>query len=91
YFGWMNYDTKDEDLMATEFMAYLLQQPLSRVEEYFTKTLPPRVTEKHPELKPRIDEWMARYSPSFVLHATSLEAWVHERYGFVAARPWSLY
>ncbi len=91
YFGWMNYDTTDEDLMATEFMAYLLQQPLSHVEEYFTKTLPSRLTERHPDLTPRIDEWMTKYGGSFLLHATELEAWLRERYGFVAARPWSLY
>jgi len=91
YFGWMNYDTADEDLMATEFMAYLYQQPVSHVEEYFTKILPPRVLENHPELKPRIDAWMERYSGTFVAHAQAIEDWLKERYGFVAARPWSLY
>lgn len=91
YFGWMNYDTADQDLMATEFMAYLYQQPVSRVEEYFTKILPPRVLENHPDLKPRIDAWMERYSGTFVAHAQAIEDWLKERYGFVAARPWSLY
>jgi len=91
YFGWMNYDTKDEDLMANEFMAYLLQQPNSRVEDYFTKILPSRVLAKHADLEPRVDEWMARYGSSFSERAAALEAWLHARYGFVAARPWSLY
>ncbi|MDA8411499.1 MAG: hypothetical protein M0001_14070 [Treponema sp.] len=91
YFGWMNYDTADEDLMATEFMAYLYQQPVSHVDQYFTKILPSRLLENHPDLKPRIDAWMARFGPTFKVHAEAIEAWLKERYGFVAARPWSLY
>lgn len=91
YFGWMNYDTADEDLMADEFMAYLYQQPVARVEEYFTKTLPPRVLENHPDLKPRIDAWMERYGTTFAAHAAVIEDWLRAHYGFVAARPWSWY
>jgi hypothetical protein len=91
YFGWMNYDTANEDLMANEFMAYLIQQPLSRVEEYFTKTLPPRVLENHPELAPRVEAWMRAWGTGFVRHAAELQAWLEARYGIRAGRSWSVY
>ena len=35
----LNYDIKDEYLVQNEFMAYLLQQPLSEVADYLQKLL----------------------------------------------------
>ncbi len=84
YFGWMNYDTGDDYLMANEYQAYLLQQTLKQVEPYFTKTLTDRLTEKHPELKPRLDEYMEKYRDSFGQRAGALDAWLEGKYGFRA-------
>jgi hypothetical protein len=88
YFGWMNYDTTNQDLMANEFMAYLFQQPVAKVGEYFTKTLPPRVLENHPELQERIDAWMLEWGGSFTAHALEIEAWLRDRYGLAGGRSW---
>ncbi|MEI6388976.1 MAG: hypothetical protein WCQ50_20385 [Spirochaetota bacterium] len=89
YFGWMNYETTDEDLMANEFMAYLWQRPPPSVREYFTKTLPSRLIERHAELEPAIALWMASHADSFERHATEIDAWLASHYGFASARPWS--
>ncbi|MEI6876054.1 MAG: hypothetical protein WCL50_13095, partial [Spirochaetota bacterium] len=91
YFGWMNYDTSNDDLMANEFMAYLFQQPVSKVEEYFTKTLSARVLENHKELVPRMEAWISTWGGSFTQHATAIEQWLKEHYGMVAGRSYFVY
>jgi len=90
YFAYMYYDTANEDLMANEFMAYLFQQPVAKVEEYFTKTLPTRLLEKHPELKARIDAYLSTWGPSFAIHAAAIEDWLRIRYGLSAGSTWRL-
>jgi hypothetical protein len=86
YFRWMEYDTSDSYLMANEFQAYLLQQPVALVEGYFTKNLAARLAEKHPELKEQIDAYMAKYGPSFEERAKTIESWLAAKYGFYAGR-----
>lgn len=86
YFRWMVYDTSDSYLMANEYQAYLLQQPVTLVEAYFTKNLASRLAEKHPELKDQIDAYMKAYGPSFALRAKALEDWLSAKYGFYAGR-----
>jgi hypothetical protein len=84
YFGWMYYDTSSSYLMANEMQAYLLQQPVSRSTEYFTKTLPQRLLEKHPELEKPLSDYMAAYGNSFKEMAGELDGWLRARYGFGA-------
>lgn len=86
YFRWMEYDTSDSYLMANEYQAYLMQQPVSLVEGYFTKNLAARLAEKHPELKDQIDAYMVKYGPSFAERAKAIEAWLAAKYGFYAGR-----
>jgi hypothetical protein len=86
YFRWMEYDTSDPYLMANEFQAYLMQQPVSLAEGYFTKNLSARLAEKHPELKEQIDAYMAKYGPSFAERAKAIESWLAAKYGFYAGR-----
>ncbi len=91
YFGWMNYNTASDYLMANEFQAYLLQQPVYRVKEYFQKTLTARLVERHPELKLPIENYMLKYGDSFASHASRLEAWVKAKYGITAGRAYFFY
>ncbi len=91
YFGWMNYDTSSEFLMANEFQAYLLQQPVYRVAEYFQKTLPARLLEHHPELAVPIGTYMMKFGDSFGKRAASLESWVKAKYGISAGRAYFFY
>ena len=86
YFGWMNYDTTDSYLMANELQAYLLQQSLVRVEEYFTKILPDRLLENHPELAEPIRTYMESYGTRFHELAARLENRLTARYGIGAGR-----
>ncbi|HCO49122.1 MAG TPA: hypothetical protein DIT55_06755 [Spirochaetaceae bacterium] len=84
YFGWMNYDTKSAYLMAAELQAYLIQQPPKKAEEYFTKTLPERLLEKHPELEEPIAAYMEEFGAEFEKKAILLDSWLKTAYGFSA-------
>lgn len=86
YFGWMNYDTSNAYLMANEYQAYLLQQPVARAEEYFTKVLPARLLENHPELKSPLSSYFEKFGGQFALRASRLEAQLAARYGILAGR-----
>lgn len=84
YFGWMNYDTNSASLMANEVQAYLLQQAPKNAGEYFTKTLPERLLENHPELEAPIALYMEKYGLEFEKKARMLDEWLKSTYGFGA-------
>jgi hypothetical protein len=86
YLGWAGYDVGSDYLMGNEFQAYLLQQPASAAEEYFAKRKGPELLEKHPELKEKVDAYMAEFGGSFARRAKRLEAWLYAKYGIEAGR-----
>jgi hypothetical protein len=90
YFAWAMYDTGSDYLMANEFQAYLLQQPVSAAREYFTKRKPDELLAKHPELAPKVEAYMEKYAGSFEARAGELEAWLERNYGFTAGRTYFL-
>jgi len=86
YFGWAGYDVASDYLMGNEFQAYLLQQPTADAEEYFTKRKAPELLKRHPELKEKMDSYMAEFGASFQQRAKTLEAWLYGKYGVEAGR-----
>lgn len=86
YFGWMNYNIGSSYLMANEMQAYLMQQPVFKAEEYFTKTLPKRLYEKYPELEKDVTAYMAVYGSQFARKASALESFLKQKYGFSAGK-----
>lgn len=86
YFGWMNYNVGSSYLMANEMQAYLMQQPVFKAEEYFTKTLPKRLYEKYPELEKEVIAYMETYGSQFSRKAAQLESFLKQKYGFNAGR-----
>jgi len=90
YFAWAAYDTGSTYLMANEFQAYLLQQPLSLAREYFTKRKPDELLEKHPELSQKVEEYMKAYGASFEARARDLDGWLSRKYGFQAGKTYFL-
>ncbi|MDP3177381.1 MAG: hypothetical protein Q8M76_05715 [Spirochaetaceae bacterium] len=81
YLGWAAYDTSSDYLMANEFQAYLLQLPLNRVEEYFTKQKASELATSRPALAIPIAEYMAEFGASFAIRASVLSSWLVARYG----------
>jgi hypothetical protein len=90
YFAWAMYDTASDYLMANEFQAYLLQQPIAAAREYFTKRKPEELLEKHPELEQKVEEYMKKYGDSFEARARGLDAWLSDKYGFSAGKTYFL-
>jgi hypothetical protein len=86
YFGWKTYDVDDSYLMANEYQAYLLQQVPGLVTDYFTKSKPAELLEKHPELTGRVEAYMQTWGASFAERQAALDAWLGARYGFRAGR-----
>ena len=84
YFGWMRYDIGSAYLMANEMQAYLIQQPVRKAEEYFTKTLIERLLEKNPELKAPLEGYVEKFGPEFARKAGLLDGWLRAEYGFGA-------
>lgn len=91
YFGWMRYDVTNEFLMANEMQAYLVQQSIAALPEYFKKTLGTRLSAEHPELRPQIEEYMLRYLDALTREASILEAYLQANYGFRAGRLFRMY
>jgi len=90
YFGWAAYDTGDDYLMANEFQAYLLQQPLSYAEEYFAKRKAEELLSSRPYLAEKLEAYMGKYEKSFESRARAFDGWLSERYGFSAGRTYRL-
>jgi hypothetical protein len=86
YLGWAGYDSGSDYLMGNEFQAYLLQQPVTMVRDYFEKRKTAELLEKHPELEERVSAYMERFGSSFEARAGRLESWLYERYGVKAGR-----
>ena len=83
----LNYDIKDTYLIENEFMAYLLQQQLSEVADYFTKVLATKLTigEKCPDLVNYVIETEGK---AFYDSAVKLDSYLSEKWGFAAGRVW---
>ncbi|MDR2478919.1 MAG: hypothetical protein LBD48_06365 [Treponema sp.] len=91
YFDFQHYDINDGYLMVNEFMAHILQQPVSQAGNYFGKTIAARI-ESSPwrrALLPEKDEvsnsWpdLARI---FTTEAEAFSAYVNSRWGLAAGR-----
>ncbi len=81
----LEYDPDDAYLMENEFMAYVLQQPVARVGEYFSKNILERYL-RHGGSR-EVGDHIARTGGSdFVKAAETLEAYCFDRWGFAAGR-----
>jgi hypothetical protein len=94
FFEYQQYDTKDEYLLVNEFMAHVLQQPVSQAAGYFGSAIPQRLeaTWRASDL-PQKDEasgtWPA-LSAAFTAEAQAFSNYVDRRWGLAAGRVWSL-
>jgi len=90
YFNFQHYATADEYLLVNEFMAHLLQQPVSQAARYFGQTLPSRIEDGWrradlPAKDKAADSWptLAR---AFTREAEAFSAYVGSRWGLAAGR-----
>jgi hypothetical protein len=91
YFDYQHYDIRDEYLMVNEFMAHVLQQPVSRAGRYFGETLASRIDASpwRRTVLPEKDELTGAWpvlAELFVAEARAFDAYVAGRWGLGAGR-----
>jgi len=94
YLDQQSYDIAWEYLVINEFMAHVLQLPVSQVSWYFGQFLPTRVAARAPNAVPLREERRdgGRFWPElasvFTAEAEAFSSYVNERWGFAAGRVW---
>jgi len=94
FFDFQQYDIKDEYLLVNEFMAYVLQQPISQASEYFGHNLPLRLestwrVSSLPQKDEATGTWPA-LSIAFMTEAEAFSEYVKNRWGLAAGRVWGV-
>jgi hypothetical protein len=93
YFDYQHYDIKDGYLMVNEFMAHILQQPVSQAGTYFGEILASRIDSspwRRAVLPPKdaaSDSWPA-LAAAFTREAEALSAYVDRRWGLAGGKVW---
>jgi hypothetical protein len=85
WFASLGYDIDDQYLVENEFMAYLMQQPLDRVADYFTANIADRYV-KHGGKASVADYVISTNAAEFVRAATELNDYVFARWGIAGGR-----
>ncbi len=81
----LNYDTEDDYLMQNEFMAYIAQQPVSRVADYFLTNLAGRLARRSGYAE-QVAYIRRTGAADFVRAAENLDAYLFDRWGFSCGR-----
>jgi len=82
----LNYDLSDDYLMKNEFMAYMLQRPVSQAREYYMNL----ASRSHAQtkMKAEADYILETNADGFVSAATMLDQYVSDRWNLAAGRVW---
>jgi hypothetical protein len=95
YFDYQHYDIQDEYLVINEFMAHVLQQPVSQAARYFGETLASRIDASSwrrtilPEKDEAAGNW-PELALAFRREAEVFNDYVHERWGLGAGRVYKI-
>lgn len=82
----LNYDINDEYLLRNEFMAYMLQRPVSDIKSYFMEMAGRRHSQDL--AKKEADYILATEAEGFVEASKRLDAYVNKRWNLNAGRVW---
>jgi hypothetical protein len=96
YFDYQHYDIQDEYLMINEFMAHVLQQPVSQAARYFGETLASRIDASpwRRTILPEKDEAAGNWpelAAAFRREAEAFNAYVNERWGLRAGQVYNIH
>jgi hypothetical protein len=84
YFTWMAYDTADHYLLVNEFQAYLLQQPLSRIDTQYKITVAQRLAKGNAARGAWIAALLEKYPDMFSRPARILSDYLEKTTGIRA-------
>lgn len=91
YFDYQRYAINDEYLLINEFMAHILQQPVSQAAQYFGGTIASRIDSSSwrrsvlPQKDAASNSW-PELAAVFAAEAEAFSAYVNERWGLAAGR-----
>jgi hypothetical protein len=91
FFDYQHYDVKDQYLVINEFMAHILQQPVSQAADYFGKNLASRIDASSwrravlPPKDEKTDSW-PEIARAFQAEAEAFSSYVNHRWGLAAGR-----
>jgi hypothetical protein len=93
WFDFQGYDVEDEYLVVNEFMAHVLQQPVSQAARYFGETLSSRI-DGSPRRRAVLPEREGNSWPAiggaFRREAAAFSAYVTERWNLAAGKVWKV-
>ncbi|MDR1617906.1 MAG: hypothetical protein LBS06_02515 [Treponema sp.] len=93
YFDFQGYDVEDEYLVINEFMAHVLQQPVSQAARYFGETLSSRIDEspwRRAVLPEREGNSWPAIGGAFRREAAAFSGYAAERWNLAAGRVWKV-
>jgi len=100
FFDFQAYDIKDADLVVNEFMAHVLQQPVSQASWYFGEYQPSRMISTSPWRRSALPEeeevsadgksFWPELASAFTAEGTEFSRYVNQRWGLSAGRVWRL-
>jgi len=100
FFDFQAYDTKDTDLVVNEFMAHVLQLPVSQAAWYFGEYQPSRMIAASPwrrstlpekeELSANGRSFWPELAAAFTAEGEAFSRYVNQRWGLAAGRVWRL-
>ena len=99
FFDFQAYDTKDPSLVVNEFMAHVLQQPVSQIAWYFGEYQPNRMIATSPWRRSSLPEkeetsadgrpYWPEIAAAFTAEAQAFSNYVSQRWGLAAGRVWN--
>ena len=98
FFDFQAYDTKDPNLVVNEFMAHVLQQPVSQIAWYFGEYQPGRMIAVSPWREASLPEkeevsaegrrFWPELAQAFTAEGEAFSRYVNQRWGLAAGRVW---
>ena len=98
FFDFQAYDTKDPDLVINEFMAHVLQQPVTQISWYFGEYQPGRMISISPWRRSSLPEkeevssegrrFWPELAAAFTAEGEAFSRYVNQRWGLAAGRVW---
>lgn len=82
----LGYDVQDDYLMKNEFMAYMLERPVSAIAEYYVGKA--KAYHSQTQVKSLADYIIATGAEGFVSASTLLDEYVDDRWNLAAGRVW---
>lgn len=84
FLNWKRYNTEDPYLVVNEFQAYLMQQKIKNIDDYYKNYIIPKLKKSVPALSAKLDSFLEAYPDHFVKSAGKVEEALFRLYGITS-------